>query len=166
MAKKEQALSRRDPFVALRQLTTELDRFFGESGFPAFRVPFFRSQGEGSTWMPSVDVFEKDGRLITKIDLPGMKKEEVKVEVADGQLVISGERKAETEEKKDQYYRCEREYGRFYRAVPLPDGIELDEVKATFTDGVLVVTVPLPAKADTPTRTVQIEAGAAAVKAA
>lgn len=93
-------------------------------------------------------MFEKNGRLVTKIDLPGMKKEDVRVEVTDGHLTISGERKSEAEEKKENYYRCEREYGSFYRSVPLPDGVKLEDVKATFTDGVLEVSVPLPPQAE------------------
>ena len=82
---------------------------------------------------------------MTKVDLPGMNKEDVKVEVTDGHLAISGERKRETEEKTEKVYRSEREYGSFYRAVPLPDGAKLEDVKATFADGVLEVSVPMPA---------------------
>ena len=81
--------------------------------------------------MPGIDVFEKDNRLVTKIDLPGMKKEDVKVEVTDGRLTISGERRTEVEEKKEQFFRCERAFGSFYRSVPLPDGVKFDDVKAT-----------------------------------
>ena len=73
-----------------------------------------------------------------------MKKEDVSVEVADGCLALSGERKPEKEEKKDNFYRSEREYGSFYRAVPLPEGVKLEDVKATFADGVLEVSVPRP----------------------
>jgi HSP20 family protein len=167
MAKKELGLARRDPFSALRQMTSEFDRFFGEGGFPAFRFPFFKGSAfEGTSWMPEIDVFEKDNRLVTKIDLPGMKKEDVKVEITDGQLAISGERRSEAEEKKEQYYRCEREYGSFYRAVPLPEGVKLEDVKATFADGVLEVSVPLPAKAESKVHTVAIQEPGAPAKAA
>ena len=68
------------------------------------------------------------------------------MEVTDGRLAISGERKSETEEKKDNFYRCERAYGSFYRSVPLPEGAKLEDVKATFADGVLEVSVPLSAQ--------------------
>jgi HSP20 family protein len=88
-------------------------------------------------------VFERDKRLVTRIDLPGLKKEDVAVEVMDGQLVISGERKHESEETNENVYRAEREYGSFYRAVPLPDGSKLEDVRATFLNGVLEVSVPL-----------------------
>ncbi len=152
LTKKESGLARttRDPFALFRQMQAEFDRMFESLGNPSFRWPSLRggAVSEGTTWTPGVDVFEKNGRLVTKIDLPGMKKEDVRVEVTDGHLTISGERKSEAEEKKENYYRCEREYGSFYRSVPLPDGVKLEDVKATFTDGVLEVSVPLPPQAE------------------
>ena len=160
--KKQTALAARDPFALLRQMTSDLDRMFETSQFP-FRWPFVRSHTrEEMSWMPEIDVFEKGNRLITKIDLPGLKKEDVKVEVTDGHLAISGERKTEAEEKKEGFYRCEREYGRFYRAVPLPEGVKLDDVKAAFADGVLEVSVPLPVKSEATVRNVKIEDAIAA----
>jgi HSP20 family protein len=157
----------RDPFGLLRQMTSELDRVFEEPFWRSLQRPFpTASATGGSTWSPEIDVFEKDNRLVTKVDLPGMKKEDVKVEVTDGHLAISGERRSETEEKKDAFYRCEREYGSFYRAVPLPDGVKLDDVKATFSDGVLEVSLPLPAKADAKVRKVEIQESAKAAKTA
>jgi HSP20 family protein len=156
--KKQTALAARDPFALLRQMTSDLDRMFEPSEFSSFHWPFLRTRTRTEmTWMPEIDVFEKDNRLITKIDLPGLKKEDVKVEVTDGHLAISGERKTEAEEKKEGFYRCEREYGSFYRAVPLPEGVKLDDVKATFIDGVLEVSVPLPMKSEPKVRNVQIE---------
>jgi HSP20 family protein len=121
---------------------------------------------EPTAWAPRIDVFEKDQRLVTRIDLPGMKKEDVKVEVSDGQLAISGERKHEKEEKGEKFYRAEREHGSFYREVPLPEGAKVEDVKATFTDGVLEVSVPLPAKAAAKVRTVEIQEPVKAAKTA
>lgn len=151
----------RDPFAILRQMTSELDRMW-ESPWPALRFPSLRVagfDGDAARWTPGIDVCEKDGRLVTKVDLPGVKKEDVKVEVTDGHLAISGERKSEAEEKQDQYYRVERQYGSFYRSVPLPDGVKLDDVKATFADGVLEVSVPLPPKTAGTVRTIAVEDG-------
>ena len=149
----------RDPFAILKQMTAELDRVFdqpiGTGWWPPLRRTLTRE--EPADWVPEIDVFERDKRLVTKIDLPGMKKEDVTVEVTDGHLAISGERKSETEENTDDVYRCERSYGRFYRAVPLPDGVKLEDVKATFADGVLEVSIPLPVKAELKPRTVPIE---------
>ena len=148
----------RNPFGLLRQMTSELDRVFDEPAWPSFRWPTFAlATSEAIGWSPGIDVFEKDHRLVTKVDLPGMKKEDVKVEVTDGHLAISGERKRETEEKKDNIYRREREYGSFYRAVPLPEGVKVEDVKASFSDGVLEVSVPLPAKQEAKVRKVEIE---------
>jgi HSP20 family protein len=164
--KRETALTPRetaaDPFTLLRQLTAGFDRFFDRPftsipwpTLPAFALP------DGVEWAPKIDVFERDHQLVTKIDLPGLKKDDVKVEVTDGYLAISGERKNESEKKEDNVYRRERSYGSFYRAVPLPDGVKLEDVKATFADGVLEVSVPLPAQAQPRPRTVAIEEPAA-----
>jgi HSP20 family protein len=157
----------RDPFGVLRQVASEFDRVFDEPFWPAFRWPARRFTAFRTTgWSPEIDVFEKDNRLFTRIDLPGLKKEDVKVEVTDGWLIISGERKNEFEEKNDNYYRSEREFGTFYRTVPLPENVTFDDVKATFIDGVLEVSVPFPAKVEPKPRTVTIEEPAKAVKAA
>jgi HSP20 family protein len=159
-SRKETSLAPRhhDPFAVLRQMTSELDRVFDEPFWRSFRWPsgpFTRARAVG--WAPELDVVEKDNHLITRVDLPGMKREDVKVEVTDGHLAISGERKSEAEEKKDNFYRCERQYGSFCRTVPLPEGVKLDDVKATFSEGVLEVSVPLPAKAEVKVRNVEIQ---------
>jgi HSP20 family protein len=147
--KKETTLAKpivtRDPFALLRYPWPEFDRLFDDMAWPFFRMPIGgRAPGATAAWIPGIDVFEKDNLLVTKIDLPGMKKEDVKVEIGEGQLVISGDRKREVEDKKNDFYRCEREYGSFTRIVPLPEGVKLEDVNATFEDGVLEVTVPLP----------------------
>ena len=170
--KKETALARgsarRDPFGLLRQMTSELDRVFEQPFGSAFRWPSLRAfeLAERESWAPQIDVFERDNRLVTKVDLPGIRKEDVKVEVTDGYLTISGERKSEVEEEKDDFYRCERGYGHFYRAVPLPEGVKVDDIKATFSEGVLEVSVPLPAKTATDVQTIAIEDAGTPTKAA
>jgi HSP20 family protein len=161
-----QAAARREPFGLLQQMTSELDRVFDESFFASFHWPPRAFGARHPTWSPDIDVFEKDNCLVTRIDLPGMKKEEVTVEVTDGHLAVSGERTTVKEEKKDNEYRSERAYGSFYRAVPLPQGARLEEVKATFADGVLEVAVPLPAKAQSAPRQVEISEPPAAKTAA
>jgi HSP20 family protein len=90
----------------------------------------------------------------------------VKVEVTDGHLAISGERKTEAEEKKGDFYKCERAFGSFYRAVPLPEGAKLEDVTATFADGVLEVSIPLPSKPEAKVRKVEIEDAPKAAKTA
>jgi HSP20 family protein len=167
MAEKQVSLApgrvARDPFAVLRQMTSELDRAFGE--WPSFRWPALAlTTQESLAWSPRIDVVERGGRLVTRVDLPGMKKEDVSVEVTDGHLILSGERKREMEEKKENYYRSEREYGSFHRTVPLPDGVKLEDVKATFADGVLEVSVPLPVAAESKIKKIQIEEPAKAAE--
>ena len=163
LIKKDTTVARRpaarDPFSLLRDVTSQFERMFDEGNWPTFRWPaaFTTTMTDDLAFKPAIDVFEKDGRLVTKIDLPGMKKEDVKVEVSDGYLAISGERKSEIEERKDAFYRCEREYGSFYRAVPLPEGVKLEDVQATFNEGVLEVSVLLPAKIAPEPRRVEIQ---------
>lgn len=147
-----------DPFGLLRQMTSEFDRVFDQPFWGAFRRPLQSfAANRAISWSPGIDVFEKDGHLVTKVDLPGTKKEDVKVEAMDGHLAISGERKSETEETKDNVYRCERDYGSFYRVVPLPAGVKVESIKASFSDGVLEVTVPLPAKEEAKAHKVDIQ---------
>jgi len=141
----KKSLARRvapEPFGLLRQMTG-LDRMFDDP-WTMFRWPSVEIAADARLWAPKVDVLTKDNQLITRIDLPGMTKEDVQVEVADGYLTLSGERKRETKTDKDNVYREEREYGSFYRTVPLPDGVKTEDVKATFANGVLEVAVPLP----------------------
>jgi HSP20 family protein len=137
-------------------MTSELDRVYDD--WP-FRLPSFRAAGlsGAATWSPKIEVIEKNNRLVTRVDLPGMKKEDVSVEVADGYLALSGERKRETEEKKDDFYHSEREYGSFYRTVPLPEGVKIEDVEATFSDGVLEVSIPLTARPEAKVTKVQVE---------
>lgn len=160
------AAARREPFGLLRQMTSELDRVFDEPFFASFRWPAGAFGPRSTSWSPDIDVFEKDNCLVTRIDLPGMKKEDVKVELTDGHLAISGERKTEMEEEKGNEYRCERAFGSFYRAVPLPTGAKFEDVKATFTDGVLEVVVPLPVKAEAGVRRVEVKGPPTAAKSA
>ena len=157
--------TRRDPFARFRQLTAEFERAFAD--WPSSRLPSFGKEltSEGF-WTPRIDVFERGDRLVTRVDLPGVKKEDVSVEVADGQLSLSGERKQESEEKNDNFYRSEREYGSFFRSVPLPEGVKIEDVKATFANGVLEVSIPLAARSETKVRKVQIEGPPAAKTAA
>ena len=150
-AQKETRIATRDPFDLF-------DAFWPSSRWPALDM------ADARAWTPTIEVFEKDNRLVTKVDLPGLKKEDVKVEVADGHLAISGERKREVEEKKKNVYRSEREYGSFYRVVPLPVGVKLEDVKATFANGVLEVSVPLPARPEARVRKVEIQEPANAAK--
>jgi HSP20 family protein len=127
---------RMNPFSLLGRMTEEMDRVFGEFGVN-------RGNGGQAIWAPPIEISEQDGKYTVRAELPGLKPEEVKVEVADGALVLEGERKFEKEEEKSGVYRSERRYGRFYRAIPLPEGVNPDQANARFENGVLEVTVPI-----------------------
>src|SRR4051795_9910762 len=95
-------------------------------------------------WVPEMDLVETDDHYLLKADLPGMKQEDVAIEFNDGTLTISGERKAEYERKEKGFFRLERSFGKFSRALTLPDGINPDRIGAEFHDGVLDVRIPKP----------------------
>ena len=97
-----------------------------------------------STWMPQVEVLQRGNDLVLRADLPGLRREDVHLEVDDGVLTISGERRYESESDEEGLYHSERSYGRFSRSIPLPPGTDGDAVEAKFTNGVLEVTLPLP----------------------
>lgn len=124
-------------FALFDQMRDELDRMF--EGYPLARLAPWKDM----TFTPAIEIAEKEGAFFVKADLPGLAKDNVKVEVTAEGLTISGERKEEKEEKKTGYYRTERLYGSFERFVPLPEGALIDKAAATFKDGVLEVKVPL-----------------------
>ena len=121
-----------NPFGLMRQFAEEMDRTLG-------------APANSGMWAPAVEVKESNGNLIVTAELPGLKKEEVKVTITGDQLCLEGERKEQKEEKKNGSYRSERSYGHFYRALPLPKGAKADQATARFTDGLLEITVPVPA---------------------
>lgn len=133
------------------QLREEMDRMF-DMPTPRFGLAPWRE----INFVPALEIAEKDNKLFVKADLPGMKKEDVKVVVALEGITITGERKEEKEEKKEGYFRTERLYGSFERFVPLPDGAVLDKAIAEFKDGVLAVTVPLGSVPRAETKTLPI----------
>jgi HSP20 family protein len=124
-----------NPFALMRQFTEEMDRLWGQ-------MP--RVTGDGATWNPAIEVKEKEGKLLLTAELPGIKKEDVKVHIDGDTLVVEGERKQEKEERREGYYHSERSYGKFYRSILLPEGAKVDQTAAQFNDGVLEVTVPIP----------------------
>jgi len=104
----------------------------------------FGLTGESGLWSPAIEVRERDGNLEVAAELPGMKKEDVKVECTDDGLVIEGERRQEHEDTHHGFHRSERSYGHFYRMIPLPQGAQTDKANAEFKDGLLQVRVPIP----------------------
>jgi HSP20 family protein len=141
------------PFAMMRELSDEMDRTF-RGAAPAGGT-------EIAAWSPTVDVRQCNGDLVVTAELPGLKKDEVKVEVAEGALVIQGERKQEHKEDHEGYHRWERSYGQFYRSIALPEGAKTDQVKAEMQDGLLKVSVPVP-QTEKKSRQVPIETKMAA----
>jgi HSP20 family protein len=123
------------PLKLMKRLTHDLDRTFGDFGFGG---------AEEAAWRPAIEVKRDKDKLLVHAELPGMKKEDVKVTVTGDLLEIEGERKLETEEKKAGVVHSERNYGRFYRAVPMPDGADAGKAVAEFANGMLEITIPVP----------------------
>lgn len=123
------------PFRGFRNLQSEMDRMIGD----AFgRLP---RRAEPAEWAPAIDAITEDRNLIIKAELPGMKREEVDISFHEGVLTISGEHKEEEEEKGSRYLIRERRYGSFRRSMSLPEGVDENDIKASFKEGVLQVTI-------------------------
>ncbi len=114
--------------------------FWGNSFNDFFNDSFFKSKTNGS-WYPAVDILNEKDTVVLNVELPGLKKEDISVNIEDRVLTIKGEKKFETEEKKDCYYRKERSYGSFKRSFSLSDDVLIDEVAADYKDGVLKLTL-------------------------
>jgi HSP20 family protein len=108
-------------------LQDELDQLFGASL---------------SAWLPALDVHEDKDQFTVNLELPGLKREDIRVQLEDGELVISGERKGESVSEGTEVHRQERYYGKFTRAISLPTGVKTDGVKAAYKDGILSVSLP------------------------
>ena len=134
------ALIRWEPVRELGTIQNEMNRLFNSF----FDTPTTANRTTFRRWIPAMDLVETDGAFVLKADLPGLSESDVSVELEDNVLTISGERKSENQDRKAGYYRVERSYGSFRRTLSLPEGVEADAVKATFTNGVLEVTVPKP----------------------
>jgi len=134
------ALVRWEPTREITSLQSEMNRLFNTF----FDTP---TTGNGSTtrrWIPAMDLVETEGDFVLKADLPGLKEEDVNIEVTENVLTVSGERKAEHEDKREGYVRVERSYGSFRRSLRLPKGVDAEAVTASFDNGVLEVHIPKP----------------------
>ena len=133
------ALTRWDPFAEIGELRSRFDRLFDELGGHA--------QG---AWRPAIDVMRGDDTIVVRADLPGLTPDEVKIEVEDGVLMVSGEHQEDRSDSDGgRYVRRERRFGAFSRSIALPAGVDAQAIKAQTHDGVVEVTVPLPSGATT-----------------
>jgi HSP20 family protein len=146
-----------DPFEFMTRMSEEMDRTFDRL-WSDFAVPRRRSwlprglfgrRSQQGGWAPRIEAFQKDDKFIVRAEIPGVKKEDVDVELSDDALTIRGERREEREEEREGYFQSEREYGQFYRVIPLPEGVIGESVHATFRDGMLEVSMQAaPAEAN------------------
>jgi HSP20 family protein len=135
-------MARLSPFALMRRLTEEMDHYFTQLGMER-GGPGMAAVGSG-VLSPPVEVVEREGALIVRVDLPGLTKDDVRVEVSEDSLTIEGERRSEHETEQAGLLHCERTYGRFRRQVPLPEGANAEQATANFKDGVLEISVPAP----------------------
>jgi HSP20 family protein len=135
---------RSSPFSLMQRFLNDMDRWFGDFGTSSI-LPSF-DEGIGRTlWAPQIDVSERDQQLIVHADLPGLRQEDVKVNVDQGVLTISGQRTIEQggERDKSNVYHRERSFGSFQRSIALPEGTDPGQIRASFENGVLEVRVPI-----------------------
>lgn len=116
----------------------EMNRFF--EGFRPFVST--DSDNENAVWSPSADIVEEKEKFLVKAELPGLNKEDIKLNIEDGKLSITGERKFENEVKDKNYHRIERSYGKFFRSFILPRNVDSEKISANFENGLLTVTIP------------------------
>jgi HSP20 family protein len=170
LARRASSLAMRagSPFAFIRRFAEEMDRLVEDFGLEhGLHLPGFLTRGHEllrreaglveAEWSPHIDVKEHDGRLLVRADLPGLTKDEIKVEVIEDTLTIQGERKEEKKEEGKGYCYSECSYGRFYRAIPLPEGVDTTKVTAEFQNGVLEVSIPLPSHDEPQARRVEVQ---------
>jgi HSP20 family protein len=125
------------PFALMRRMNEEMDRMWSR----------FSGEGQqgsrGGTWLPAIEVSKHNNEFCVHAELPGLKPEDVNVEITDDAIILQGERKSEQEQNESGVYRSERQYGQFYREIPLPEGASAEQAKAEFNNGVLEVTIPI-----------------------
>ena len=156
-----------NPFAFAQAMSEEMDRVFtmadrgdlwqgGQSG---------RGGRTSSGWSPALEVVQKENELVVCADLPGLKPDDVQIDIEDHVLTISGERLEKHEDRRDGAYRSERSYGSFTRSIALPEGVDEDQVTANFEHGELEVRIPLPDQQKSRGRRVQIQSGASSTGA-
>ena len=154
----------RRPLESLRQ---EIDRLFADFGVGSWRLPFrsslfdmdpFRRAKAAFSGVPAVDVAETEKGYKVVAELPGMDEKNIEVKIANSMLTIKGEKQEEKQEEKQDYYIRERSFGSFERTFPVPDGVELDKVDASFKKGVLTVTLPKTAEAQKVEKKITVKA--------
>jgi HSP20 family protein len=158
----------------LERFADEMDRVFNDFGLgrrsgwltPRLGQNWLSTpiRGGADLWAPDIEVYQRNNELVVRADLPGMKIDDVKVDVTDDAITIQGERRHEEDTERGGMYRSERSYGNFCRTIPLPEGAITDQAKANFRDGVLEITMPAPPEQVTRGRRLEIKEGTEAEK--
>lgn len=161
------------PLALMQRIAEDMDRLFeqfgvGRSGLgltPGFGDLLNRDLFGGRSvtadagqalWSPQVELRQKGDKLVIRADLPGVKKDDLHVDVEDDVLTIRGERRDQREDHEKGFFRTERSYGEFYRAIPLPEGVDADQCDASYRDGVLEITLPAPTQETRNVKRIQI----------
>ena len=142
------------PLAMMRRISEDMDHLFESFGFGRGLLPsefsradlagFGGAEGSASLWAPHIEIYERDGKLVINADLPGVKKEDLSVEIAADAVTIRGHRKQERSSSEGGLYRSERSYGSFYRTIALPEGTDTESASANFRDGVLQIKMNAP----------------------
>lgn len=164
-----QSLMGGNPFRLMQRMAQDMDQLFeqfgmGRAGFSLSPAALFNdawgSPGtmgmQQTLWSPDVELFKRDDKLVVRADLPGVKKEDLQIDVQNDVLTLSGQRQEQHEESREGWYHSERSYGSFCRAIPLPEGTNAENADATFKDGVLEVTLNAPKQDARNTRRIAI----------
>jgi HSP20 family protein len=156
------------PFEFMRRMTDEMDRVFDRM-FDDFGLSRRSSTPRSllgaspvareSLWSPRIEAFQKEDKFIVRAELPGLRKEDVDVNITDDVITLQGQRRHEQEEQREGFYHSERSYGTFYRAIPLPEGVLTDTADATFKDGVLEIKIQAPPNEVSRGRKLEIKEG-------
>ena len=138
------AIVRWEPFRDLLSLQDRMNRLFHESyrGASPGPAPNEEDWALGGSWAPAVDIYEQEGNIVLKAELPGIDSKDVDIRLENNVLTLRGERKLDEEVKRDNYHRVERSYGTFTRSFTLPTVVDQEKIKAEYKDGVLRVTLP------------------------
>ncbi len=145
---------------ALLDLQNQMNRLFDEFFSRPFGLsPFFSGSTLWGDFAPRVDVSETDKEIVVSAELPGIEPEDINITLEHNMLTLSGEKRAEKEEKDKRYYRLERSYGSFQRSIPLPEGIDEDKIDASFKHGVLTITLPKTAEAQQKRKQIEVKTG-------
>ena len=147
------------PFGLMRRLTEDMDQLFTQLAVPlsARSAPTLTAATPIIDWVPALETFERDGKLVVQADLPGLDANDVTIEVEQGLLTISGERREEREIDDNGTRRTERQYGRFVRSIAIPESVRTEEAQASFHDGVLEIAIPLSQPSQQQRRKVEIQ---------